>query len=255
MTYFNLRKRADEPEPEEVEEEQPEETADEPEEEKPEETYGPILTGVLGPGAWIAAHFGMSTAVGVHVVAVWAIGFYGDWVAAGIVLGWLAAVLAFVPREHLEQLAARVEKRAGIHRAAPGEAGDEGTAEGPPQPDPQDVLDLVRDVVGSDRGALLTALRQPLHAADTRAVRGVLAAADIRVREGVRTRAGNGPGVHRDDLPPAPPTLDAPTGGRVVAGEGTNNNTNTALTVEHREGMTIIRDPADRHRTHTLKKP
>lgn len=255
MTYFNLRKHT-EPEPEEaVEEEQPEEAASEPEKEKPARQYGPILTGFLGPGAWIAAHFGTGPAWGIHVVAVWAVGFYGGWTAAGILLAWLAAVLAFTPRESLDWLAAWIEKRTGIHRAVPGETSDEPPEEDPPQPDPQDVVDLVRDVIGSDNGALLTGLCRPLHAGGTRAVREVLASAGIRVREGVRTAAGNGPGVHRDDVPPALPSSAAAPAGPVLAGEPANTNTNNTLRVQSREGMTIISDPADRHRTHTLKKP
>lgn len=111
MTYFRLRKQAAEPEPEEVEEEPEETTEDEESEgEQPGKTYGPLLTGLLGPGQWLAARFGMSTAWGVHVVAVWAVAFYGGWIAAGVVLVWLIAVLAFVPREHLERLADRIEK-------------------------------------------------------------------------------------------------------------------------------------------------
>jgi hypothetical protein len=254
MSYFNLRKEhpEPEPEPEAVEEEPPEETEDEPEDEPAE--HGPILTGLLGPGTWIAAHFGTGTAWGVHVVAVWAVGFYGGWTAAGILLGWLAAVLLFVPKECLDGAAAWIERRIN-----PPQDDSEEPAEpaGEPLvgPDPQDVIDLVRDVIGDDRGALLTALRQPLRAPDTKAVREVLATAGMRVRPGVRTGAGNGPGVHRDDLPPLSPADEAPDGERCLPRSTANNNTNSALRVQSREGMTIINDPADRHRTHSLKKP
>ena len=128
---------------------------------------------------------------------------------------------------------------------------DEPPADEPAGPDPQDVADLVRDLVGDDKGVLLTALCQPLHAADTRAVRELLAAAGVAVRPGVRTRGGNGPGVHRDDLPPLPAD---PSPDDVAAGETANTNANNKLRVESREGMTIINDPADRHRTQSLKK-
>ena len=135
---------------------------------------------------------------------------------------------------------------------APAGPGEEPTSD---EPDPQDVADLVRDLIGDDRGILLTTLRAPLQAADTRAVRELLHTAGIRVRPGVRAAAGNGPGVHRDDLPaPSPPPEEAPVGD-VAAGETANTNNNNALRVESREGMTIINDPADRHRTHSLKKP
>jgi hypothetical protein len=134
------------------------------------------------------------------------------------------------------------------------ETPDEAPEDDASGPDPQDVADLVRDLVGDDTGVLLTRLRQPLRAADTRAVRELLAAAGIAVRPGVRTAAGNGPGVHRNDLPAPPPPQADPSPNPVVAGGDANTNTTNALRVHSQEGMTIISDPADRHRTHSLKK-
>jgi hypothetical protein len=63
---------------------------------------------------------------------------------------------------------------------------------------------------------------------DTRAVKGVLAEAGIIPRTGVRTVAGNGPGVHRDDFPPLPPSQSSPQGSGVCAGEPANANANNA---------------------------
>jgi hypothetical protein len=123
MTYFSLRKRDPEPEPEEVEGEPEEETEGEPGEEQPADGRGPILTGLLGPGAWLAARFGVGTAWGVHVVAAWAIGFYGGWAAVGIILVWVVAVLLFVPKEYLDWLTTWIERR------DPGYAPDEGELE------------------------------------------------------------------------------------------------------------------------------
>ncbi|MFJ8784980.1 hypothetical protein [Streptomyces sp. NPDC102476] len=124
----------------------------------------------------------------------------------------------------------------------------------PATPDPEDLLDLVRDLIGDDRGILLTALCTPLHAPSTRVVRERLAAAGIPVSAGVRTPAGNGPGVHRKDLPAPSPLSDPLLHNGVAAGETANANTDNKLRVESREGMTIINDPADRHRAHSLKK-
>lgn len=152
----------------------------------------------------------------------------------GAIVAWCVAALCVAPAADAEP-------------AEPAE-------EEPADPDPQDVEDLVRDLIGDNTGVLLTALRQPLHAADTRAVRELLATAGIRVRPGVRTAAGNGPGVHRDDVPAPSALPGAPSSTVVAAGQPANTNTNNELRVESREGMTIINDPADRHRTHSLKK-
>jgi len=113
MSYFSLRKHAPEPVPDDIEEE-PEETAEEPEdgeEEQPGRQYGPLLTGLSGPGHWLAARFSPGAALAVHGVAVWAIFFYGGWIAAGIILVWLFTVGLFVPREDLDRLSARFENR------------------------------------------------------------------------------------------------------------------------------------------------
>lgn len=258
MTYFNLRKHAPEPEPEETEEPAAD-VAEEPETQpSAKEPTGPVLTGLLGPGAWLATRFGTGTAWTVHGVAAWACFYYDGWIAAAVVLVFLLLALAFTPKEYLDRVTATIE-----HRSNPAQNADEHSepeaeepvGETPVDDDPGVVLDAVRKSMMGDRGVLLTTLRQHLRAADTRAVREVLAGAGIRVREGVRTAGGNGPGVHRDDLPPLSPPPTAPPVGGVVAGEHANTNANNTLRVESRAGMTIISDPADRHRTHTLKKP
>lgn len=261
MRYFSLRKQQPERKPEhEAVEEEVDETPDDPEE-QPEPTAPPaswagaLGYGLLGPGRWIAARFNMGAAWAVHAVIAWACVFYGGWIAAGLITAWLLAVALFVPREQLERLAEAIERRDRTSPTTPAEEVAEPVEEEPQEPDPQDVVDLVRDLIGADRGILLTALRRPLHAPDTRAVREALTAAGIGVRPGVRTAAGNGPGVHRDDLPPLAPADDDAPVEVVAAGEAANTNTNNKLRVQSREGMTIINDPADRHRTHTLKKP
>lgn len=114
MSYFSLRKRAPEEEPEAVEEDL-DETADEPEEETEEQPTGstnPLVLGLLGPGNWIAARLGTGVAWGVHGFAVWAGVYYGGWTAVGTVLVWLLAVLLFIPREFLDRITAAIEDRA-----------------------------------------------------------------------------------------------------------------------------------------------
>lgn len=114
MSYFNLRKHAHEPELAEVEEE-PAETVEEPDDGEVDEPsgrqYGPLLTGLFGPARWLTARFSPGAAMAVHGVAVWAILFYGRWIAVGIILVWLFTVALFVPREALDGLSARLEDR------------------------------------------------------------------------------------------------------------------------------------------------
>ncbi|MFE0376246.1 hypothetical protein ACFW1M_11785 [Streptomyces inhibens] len=92
--------------------------------------------------------------------------------------------------------------------------------------EPVDVLAEVWKAVGDDNGALLTGLTAPLRVPDTKAVRALLAEHETPVREGVRTRAGNGPGVKREDLPPLPSPIGEGSVGVVAAGESANTNAN-----------------------------
>ncbi|MEU6342203.1 hypothetical protein ABZ883_14825 [Streptomyces sp. NPDC046977] len=104
---------------------------------------------------------------------------------------------------------------------------------------PEGVLEVVWDVVGDQRGALLTLLAAELGAADTKAARELLAEAGIPVRAGVRTPAGNGPGVHRLDLP-SPDSGRAPVG-VVAAGEAPNANANNTSVEEVADGVRIVK--------------
>lgn len=256
MNPFSLRKQPTEPDPEPVDD--ADEASDKADEEAPIGWTGALRTGVCGPSIWLAARTSSSTAWTIHSVTGWACVYYGGWLAAGIVTAWLLLVLAFTPKDYLDRLTAAIERRINPgqdNTETDDETPDEATEEAPVQDDPGAVLDAVRQAMAGGRGVLLTGLRGPLRAADTRAVRETLAGAGIRVREGVRTAAGNGPGVHQNDLPPVSPTLDAAPVDRVVPGQPANTNANNTPRVERREGMTIITDPADRHRTHTLKKP
>ncbi|MEV3857744.1 hypothetical protein AB0J38_25890 [Streptomyces sp. NPDC050095] len=202
------------------------------------------VVGRLGPGSRalvlrLVGRFGWGPVLAGAVVAVYAAARYRTWIAWGV-FAWCAAAWAHAP--------------AGEPDEEPVEDDEPAVEVALVEPDPADVTDVVRDVISTDRGALLTTLAGPLGVADTKAVRQVLAAADIPVREGVRTPAGNGPGVHRDDVPaPRPAPTTAPVGD-VAAGEDANANTNNGPTVVVREGMTIITDPADQHRTVSLRK-
>ncbi|MCX5601598.1 hypothetical protein OOK29_25950 [Streptomyces phaeochromogenes] len=152
MNYFSMRKHISDPEPEAVEEDLDEtvhEPDDEDTEEQPTGSTNPVVVGVLGPGAWISARFGTSAAWAVHVVAVWAIGFYGGLVATGIVIVWLLAVGLFVPREHLDRLTAAVERR------APGKQPKAHVATVPPGGEREVVRQLLLALIGEAHGVHL----------------------------------------------------------------------------------------------------
>ena len=122
----------------------------------------------------------------------------------------------------------------------------------------RDVVAALNRLVGDDRGVLLTRLRDDLGAADTKPVRTLLDTAGIPVRAGVRTRAGNGPGVHTDDIPTPPPT---PVEGCCCRSDA-NANTNSGAERGTEEGLRverigqsgyILRNPADTVRHHTVR--
>lgn len=118
-------------------------------------------------------------------------------------------------------------------------------------PDPAEMADIVREL-GAGTGVLLTALRDQLLTEypgtgwTTKDVRILLGSDGIRVREGVRVSgAGNGPGVHRDDVPPPLPGPTPPSPvGVVAAGQDANTNTNNVTVVEHANGAQITLTPA-----------
>ncbi|WP_158688555.1 hypothetical protein [Streptomyces pseudogriseolus] len=125
-------------------------------------------------------------------------------------------------------------------------SGEKPLEQPPAPPSWEDVSRALHDLVGPGRGVLLTALRDRLRLPDTKAVREVLAQHSIPTRPGVRTQAGNGPGVHRDDFPAPPPSPAAPPVGDVVAGQRTNNNEPTPEPWSARElqqGFRIVPDP------------
>ncbi|MFB8035890.1 hypothetical protein ACFC5Z_23665 [Streptomyces sp. NPDC056004] len=119
-----------------------------------------------------------------------------------------------------------------------------------PGPDAADMADIVREL-GTGTGVLLTRVRDQLtkeypgRGWTTKDVRALLAEAGVRVREGVRVSgAGNGPGVHRDDVPaPLSPTTSPPLVGVVAAGQGANTNANNVTVVESAGGAQVTITP------------
>ncbi|MFB7496052.1 hypothetical protein ACFC09_15395 [Streptomyces sp. NPDC056161] len=95
-----------------------------------------------------------------------------------------------------------------------------------PAPSREDIVRALHALVGGSSGVLHTALRDRLRYPSTRAAREALDAANIPSRPGVRAAGGNGPGVHRRDIPPLRPLQEEAPGPDVVAGQAANNNAN-----------------------------
>ncbi|MFI1287443.1 hypothetical protein ACH4VM_02845 [Streptomyces sp. NPDC020792] len=134
--------------------------------------------------------------------------------------------------------------------------------DGPAAEEAPDVAAALRRLVGDDNGVLLTALRDHLKLPGTKAVRGLLDAAGIRVRAGVRTRMGNGPGVHQDDIPAPSPTESGAHDPGCCCRSGNNTNANNAPEDPSQKGLrvepighagAIVRDPADATRHHQVR--
>ena len=96
-----------------------------------------------------------------------------------------------------------------------------------------DVVEALQHLGRNGDHVLLTQLRKRCGAADTKTVRKLLKAEKIRVRSGVRTPAGNGPGVHQDDIPAPPPVEATPSeSGCSCRPEPTTPTPTTGVTVE-----------------------
>lgn len=171
MTYFSLRKPDPEPSQEEPGEEgldeepdTPEEAGDKPDEEKPEPDRGPILSGIFGPGQWITARFNRDTAIIAHGAAGFSVIYYGGWIAASVITGWLFFVALFIPRDALERWAEAVERHhPGRPRKPPAdEAPDTGNRE---SADPRTALiGWLDDLTRGRSGIHLDELHQALTA-------------------------------------------------------------------------------------------
>ncbi|MEU0309763.1 hypothetical protein [Streptomyces cyaneofuscatus] len=127
---------------------------------------------------------------------------------------------------------------------------DETDDEEPRTAGPAEIADIVNEL-GEGTGVLLTRIRDQLleeypgYSWTTKDVRALLAEAGVRVRDGVRvTGVGNGPGVHREDIPaPLSPAPSAAPVGVVGAGQDANTNTNNATVTRHAGGAHITVTP------------
>lgn len=132
----------------------------------------------------------------------------------------LAAVLAPPPAE------ASPEAAGEAPADAPGDPSPDPSEEAPAAPSRDDLVTALHTLLRGSSGVLHTTLRDHLRYPSTRAVREALDAAHIPSRSGVRTAAGNGPGVHRADFPPLPPPREGSPGSALSQVSDTNNNAN-----------------------------
>lgn len=125
-----------------------------------------------------------------------------------------------------------------------------------------DVGEALRRLVGDGNGVLLTQLQRDLKVASTKVVKGLLEDEGIEWKAGVRTTQGNGPGVHKSAIPPAPsPTDNAHEDGCCCRSDA-NANTNSAeppprearSRVRRIRSAKAIYDPNDNIRRHTNKR-
>ncbi|MDX3294633.1 hypothetical protein PV569_13045 [Streptomyces scabiei] len=92
-----------------------------------------------------------------------------------------------------------------------------------------DALDAVIALHALSRGnsVLLTALRDELELPDTKTVKALLDEADVPYKA-VRTPTGNGPGVHKDDIPPMVSPADDSHDERCCCRSDDNDNADNA---------------------------
>ncbi|GHA28767.1 hypothetical protein GCM10010372_30740 [Streptomyces tauricus] len=95
------------------------------------------------------------------------------------------------------------------------------------EPSTPDVGEALRRLVGDDNGVLLTRLQRDLKVVNTKAVKALLEDEGIEWKAGVRTGKGNGPGVHKNAIPPAPSPADDSHGDGCCCRSEANTNTNT----------------------------
>ncbi|MGW3442196.1 hypothetical protein [Streptomyces sp. NPDC001076] len=118
---------------------------------------------------------------------------------------------------------------------------------------PPDVGEALRALVGDDNGVLLTRLQKHLSLPNTKVVKQLLDVAGITWKA-VRTPHGNGPGVHKNDIPTVvvSPVADL-HGNGCCCRSGDNDNSDNAhaggpeegIRVQRTDGGWLIRDLGD----------
>ncbi|TLQ43474.1 hypothetical protein [Streptomyces marianii] len=183
----------------------------------------------------------------------------GGCVAVVLVGGSLFTLVQAVPESAYVLIGAA--GTVGVQRARAWNARRREPAAEEEQPEPVDIVATLHEAADPGRSVLLTQIQKVAGLPNTRAVRALLGEAGIRTR-GVRTPAGNGPGVHHEDIPPPlSPESDTPSEG-CLCSSGANANTNNESGEGAREGLRVeligqagarIIDPNEARRRHEVR--
>ncbi|WP_327421850.1 hypothetical protein OG763_15040 [Streptomyces sp. NBC_01230] len=161
------------------------------------------------------------------------------------------------PAEHRRGLLGRLSRRlksGGDTPAKPspddsdGEDDETPLVEPTPDPSREDLAGALHHLYRGGSGVLHTALAEHLPLPSTKAVKRVLDRAGIAHRPGVRTPAGNGPGVHHHDFPPLPLPQEGPQGERCLRSSAATPTPTTAPTAPE-EGFVAYRTEWNREET------
>lgn len=209
MSYFNLRKRDPETEPEEAEPEEGD-TTEEAASAAPQGIAGALWAGISGPGRWLTAHGRPGLAWLLYGGSAWAFGFYGGRVAVGLAAFWLLAFLAFTPREFKERAAAAIERFDSCRQPDPtGETEARESRKHGPEDVYAATLEWVWRQLGDAQGVHLRDLLKHaqehgmFETLDVAAFRTHLERWGIPIRNRCRARGkGVTVGIHREDLKP-----------------------------------------------------
>lgn len=212
--HISLRKQPTEPEPEPVEEPEPDDV-EAPETDQPLTVPRALIRAVRDWFAWCTARIGVQWTYGGHVLALWAVAYYGRWVAVGVMAVLSVGIGSFIPRPTADRLAALVEDR----QRPTSETEPETAVEAPVEP----LLGLLQHLIGDAPGVHFKTLMEHLAKGAAEAgqdppsraeVEARLTALRVPLRASVRNTEGRvNRGVHRDALTAAlAPSPDTPTG-------------------------------------------
>ncbi|MFH8744901.1 hypothetical protein ACH4GG_27290 [Streptomyces albidoflavus] len=168
---------------------------------------------------------------------------------AWIVAAWIAAPAIEEAEEEGDDGEEEAEEAPAGGPEEAAEEGPEVAPAEPPLPTREELATALHAVADphAHTAAVATHLGVPAER-----VRAGLKAAGIPTTGACRMGGKPSTGVKAEHIPPLSPSGEATQGAVVASPLTSNNNSNNAPTVERREGMLIIRDPADTHRHHKV---